>query len=74
MDNRLTSPSMGPGMGNVEVKGLRIAYRRVGSGPVLLLVHPGSRLVVTPGVGHAANMEAPERFNAEVRGFLRSLP
>jgi pimeloyl-ACP methyl ester carboxylesterase len=35
---------------------------------------PGSRLVVMPGVGHAANMEAPDRFNAEVREFLRSLP
>ena len=35
---------------------------------------PGSRLVVMPGVGHAANMEAPDRFNTEVREFLRSLP
>ena len=35
---------------------------------------PGSRLVVMPGVGHACDLEAPERFNAEVRGFLRSLP
>ena len=33
---------------------------------------PGSRLVVLPGVGHQSDMEAPERFNAEVRGFLRS--
>jgi pimeloyl-ACP methyl ester carboxylesterase len=32
---------------------------------------PGSRLVVLPGVGHQSDMEAPERFNAEVRGFLR---
>jgi pimeloyl-ACP methyl ester carboxylesterase len=35
---------------------------------------PGSRLAVLPGVGHAANMEAPDRFNAEVREFLRSVP
>jgi pimeloyl-ACP methyl ester carboxylesterase len=35
---------------------------------------PGSRLVVMPGVGHACDLEAPERFNAEVRSFLRSLP
>jgi pimeloyl-ACP methyl ester carboxylesterase len=35
---------------------------------------PGSRPVVLPGVGHASNMEAPERFNAEVREFLRSVP
>jgi pimeloyl-ACP methyl ester carboxylesterase len=34
---------------------------------------PGSRLIILPGVGHAASMEAPERFNAEVRGFLRSV-
>jgi len=33
---------------------------------------PGSRLVVMPGVGHQSDMEAPDRFNAEVRGFLRS--
>jgi pimeloyl-ACP methyl ester carboxylesterase len=34
---------------------------------------PSSRLVVLPGVGHVSNLEAPERFNAEVRRFLRSL-
>lgn len=33
---------------------------------------PGSKLVVTPGAGHVSNFEAPERFNAEVRSFLRS--
>jgi pimeloyl-ACP methyl ester carboxylesterase len=33
----------------------------------------GSRLVVLPGVGHQCDMEAPDRFNAEVRGFLRSV-
>ncbi len=31
---------------------------------------PGSQLVVMPGVGHAANVEAPDRFNDEVRAFL----
>lgn len=35
---------------------------------------PGSRLVVMPGVGHQSNMVAPDRFNAEVRNFLRSVP
>jgi hypothetical protein len=35
---------------------------------------PGSALVVLSGVGHQCDMEAPERFNAEVRGFLRSVP
>jgi len=35
---------------------------------------PGSRLVVLPGVGHQCDMEAPDRFNAEVRSFLQSAP
>jgi pimeloyl-ACP methyl ester carboxylesterase len=35
---------------------------------------PGSRLVVLPGVGHQCDMEAPDRFNAEVRTFLQSPP
>jgi pimeloyl-ACP methyl ester carboxylesterase len=34
---------------------------------------PGSQLVVIPGAGHLSDMEAPERFNAELAGFLRSL-
>ena len=34
---------------------------------------PGSKLVVIPGVGHMVNMEAPQRFNDEVRGFLRAV-
>jgi pimeloyl-ACP methyl ester carboxylesterase len=34
---------------------------------------PGSQFVVLPGVGHVSNVEAPERFNAEVHRFLRSL-
>lgn len=33
---------------------------------------PGSRLVVLPGVGHLSNVEAADRFNAQVRCFLRS--
>jgi pimeloyl-ACP methyl ester carboxylesterase len=35
---------------------------------------PGSRLVVIPGAGHACNLEATERFNSEVRTFMRSVP
>lgn len=31
---------------------------------------PMSQLVVMPGVGHVSCIEAPERFNAEVRDFL----
>jgi pimeloyl-ACP methyl ester carboxylesterase len=29
--------------------------------------------VVIPGVGHMADMEAPDQFNVEVRTFLRSV-
>lgn len=34
---------------------------------------PQSRLVLLKGVGHQSNMEAPQRFNDEVRFFLRSV-
>ncbi len=34
---------------------------------------PTSQLVVMPGVGHVSSVEAAERFNAEVRSFLRSV-
>jgi pimeloyl-ACP methyl ester carboxylesterase len=33
----------------------------------------GSRLVVLPDVGHVITLEAPEAFDAEVRGFLRTV-
>ena len=32
----------------------------------------GSTLAVIPGVGHMSSVEAPDRFNAEVRTFLRA--
>jgi pimeloyl-ACP methyl ester carboxylesterase len=35
---------------------------------------PRSELVVMPGVGHVSSVEAGERFNDEVRMFLRALP
>jgi pimeloyl-ACP methyl ester carboxylesterase len=34
---------------------------------------PSSQLVVIEGVGHSANAEAPEEFNAHVRTFIRSV-
>ncbi|MDQ6604798.1 MAG: alpha/beta fold hydrolase [Chloroflexota bacterium] len=34
---------------------------------------PTARKIILPGVGHMANMEAPERFNAEVLDFLASI-
>ena len=33
---------------------------------------PTSRLVVMAGLGHVSYLESPERFDAEVRSFLRS--
>lgn len=45
----------------------------VGVGEDLHARIPGSQLVVLPGVGHMCNLEAPERFNAEVRRFLQSV-
>jgi pimeloyl-ACP methyl ester carboxylesterase len=35
---------------------------------------PGAELVVLTGVGHMSNVEAPDRFNAAVRRFLRAIP
>lgn len=34
---------------------------------------PSSRLVVIPGAGHLANVEAPDAFNRHVREFVRSV-
>ncbi len=34
---------------------------------------PGAEKVVLPGAGHAANLDAPEEFNAAVAGFLEGL-
>jgi pimeloyl-ACP methyl ester carboxylesterase len=34
---------------------------------------PDAELRVLPGVGHVSNVEAPDRFNEEVRRFLRSV-
>lgn len=34
---------------------------------------PRAKLVVIPGVGHLANVEAPDEFNAQVRLFIRSV-
>ena len=31
---------------------------------------PGSTLVGLPGTGHVVSLEAPDRFEAEVRAFL----
>jgi pimeloyl-ACP methyl ester carboxylesterase len=31
---------------------------------------PGSQLVLLRGIGHVSNVEAADRFNAELRAFL----
>ncbi len=44
--------------------------------PVAEALHaeiPTSRIVVLAGLGHESYLESPERFNAEVRNFLRSV-
>jgi 3-oxoadipate enol-lactonase len=35
---------------------------------------PGATYQVIPGVGHLANLERPEAFNAVLEGFLADLP
>ena len=53
------------------------ADRRSPLGTIAADLHeqiPGSRLRILPGAGHMANLEAPDRFNAEVREFLSSVP
>jgi len=34
---------------------------------------PDARKITLPDVGHMPNMEAPERFNADVLGFLAGI-
>lgn len=34
---------------------------------------PGAKLAIIPGAGHLSNLEAPEAFNAALRGLLRGL-
>ena len=52
------------------------ADQRSPASPVGEALHtgiPGSRLVVFEGPGHVVNLEAPQRFNEEVRSFLRGV-
>jgi pimeloyl-ACP methyl ester carboxylesterase len=44
----------------------------VAIGEALHAAIPGSRITVLAGVGHLSNVEAPDRFNREVQGFLSS--
>jgi pimeloyl-ACP methyl ester carboxylesterase len=42
----------------------------VSVGEDLNMAIPGSKLVVIPGAGHSVNLDAPQRFDQEVRSFL----
>jgi len=72
-------------MERTDVDGTSGACECVGDGAPVALLHgplsdlaaeelhaqiPGAELVVVPGAGHQVNMEAPERFDAELRPFV----
>ena len=59
------------GVPTLLLYGERDARAPVVLGEALHAAIPGSRLVVLAGVGHVSSVEAPERFNAEIRAFLR---
>lgn len=42
-------------------------------GQALRAAIPKSELVIMPGVGHVSSVEAADRFNLEIRQFLRRL-
>ena len=42
-----------------------------GVGEALHAAIPGSRMILVPAAGHDVNLEAPEEYDAAVRGFLR---
>jgi len=53
-----------------------------GQGSPLILLHgardlneriPSSKVLIIPGAGHLVHREVPERFDDEVREFLRSV-
>jgi pimeloyl-ACP methyl ester carboxylesterase len=52
--------------GEEDVRAPRSVWEALHSG-----IH-GSKLVLIPGVGHVIDIEAAERFNTEVRAFLRA--
>jgi pimeloyl-ACP methyl ester carboxylesterase len=65
-----------PVLGQVSVPTLVLSGDRDTRAPLpvgeaLHAAIPGSRLVVLQDVGHVSAVEAPERFNAEIRTFLR---
>ena len=45
----------------------------LGTAEALHAAIPGSQLTVLEGVGHVSSVEAAERFNSEVRGFLHAV-
>jgi pimeloyl-ACP methyl ester carboxylesterase len=77
MGNAFADADLRDALPTIDIPTLLIygdADRRSPVSPVGEALHagiPGSRLVVFEGPGHVVNMEAPERFNEEVRSFLR---
>jgi pimeloyl-ACP methyl ester carboxylesterase len=62
----------------IQVPTLLIYGEKDGRSPLAVAAQmhaaiPGSRLVVIPGAGHECGLEAPDRFNQEVLGYLRSI-
>jgi pimeloyl-ACP methyl ester carboxylesterase len=76
MGNAFADADLRGELANVHVPTLLIygdADQRSPLSPVGEALHagiPASTLVVFPGVGHVVNLEAPDRFNEEVRSFL----
>lgn len=76
---RASAEDLRDGLGRVDVPTLLVYGDADVRAPLavaedLRAAIPGARLVVLPGAGHLCNVEAPERFNDEVRAFLRAHP
>ncbi len=64
-------------LGGIRVPVLCLAGEHDGNAPAKMMERmvakiPGARYVCLPGVGHLANLEAPEAFDAAILGFLEA--
>jgi pimeloyl-ACP methyl ester carboxylesterase len=79
MGNAFADADLRDALSSIDVPTLLIygdADQRSPPSPVGEALHsgiPGSRLIVFEGPGHVVNLEEPERFNDEVRSFLRGV-
>jgi pimeloyl-ACP methyl ester carboxylesterase len=79
MGNAFADADLRDALSSIDVPTLLIygdADQRSPPYPVGEALHsgiPGSRLIVFEGPGHVVNLEEPERFNDEVRSFLRGV-